>query len=173
MRRTEFQVLDQEWLDDFLAKGAYGVLASSYQNQPFTHPSLYVYLKEENAIFIHAAKSGRRWANILLNPNISFNVSELGDFQAAPTAGEFVMDYSSVTIFGTCTITEDQAECRQALEALMTKYAPHLQPGEDYRPLTDGEVRKPAMFKISIEEMTGKHRQSEPKGQTYRFPLGE
>ena len=42
--------------------------------------------------------------------------------------------YASVVAFGTIRVLEDDEEKRRALDGLLAKYFPALQPGKEYRP---------------------------------------
>ena len=47
-------------------------------------------------------------------------------------------------------------EEREALQMLLDKYAPELRPGRDYRAITEGELKRTSVYRIDIEEWTGK-----------------
>ncbi len=42
---------------------------------------------------------------------------------------------------------------------LLDKYAPHLTPGVDYRPTTDGELKRTAVYRIDVETWSGKQKE--------------
>ena len=75
---------------------------------------------------------------------------------AADEALEFSVEFASVTAFGTGGVVEDPAEAREALQMLLDKYAPALRPGRDYRAITAGELKRTSVYRIDIEEWTGK-----------------
>jgi hypothetical protein len=60
------------------------------------------------------------------------------------------------------TIVEDPAEAKAALQSLLDKYAPHLQPGRDYRPPVDEELARTAVYRLDIDEWSGKRKQVAP-----------
>jgi nitroimidazol reductase NimA-like FMN-containing flavoprotein (pyridoxamine 5'-phosphate oxidase superfamily) len=64
-------------------------------------------------------------------------------------------------VFGQAAIVEDREEAHHALQLLLDKYAPHLQPGEDYRPITDEEIKRTAVIRIEIKAWSGKQKQVE------------
>jgi hypothetical protein len=39
---------------------------------------------------------------------------------------------------------------------LLDKYAPHLRPGRDYRPITDDELARTSVYQIDIDLWSGK-----------------
>jgi len=49
-----------------------------------------------------------------------------------------------------------------ALQLLRDKYAPHLRPGRDYSPTTPEERQRTSVYRIAIEEWSGRRKQVEP-----------
>ena len=45
------------------------------------------------------------------------------------------------------------------LQKLLDKYAPHLRPGQDYRPPVESELIRTAVFGIDIEAWTAKKKE--------------
>jgi hypothetical protein len=48
----------------------------------------------------------------------------------------------------------------EALQKLLDKYFPHLQPGRDYRPIIDEELKRTAVYQIEIEQWSGKQKKA-------------
>ena len=67
-----------------------------------------------------------------------------------------------MTVFGTATIVREEEEAAYALQRLLDKYAPHLRPGKDYRPIVAEELARTTVFRIAIEAWSGKKKQVEP-----------
>ncbi len=59
-------------------------------------------------------------------------------------------------------IVEDDDEKSQALQLVLDKYAPHLRPGNDYRPMTRDERDRTSVFRIEIDSWSGKKKEAEP-----------
>ena len=57
MRRKD-RAKDDDWVKAFLHRGAFGVMATSYEGQPFTNTRQYAYDQATNAIYMHGAKQG-------------------------------------------------------------------------------------------------------------------
>ena len=68
----------------------------------------------------------------------------------------FGVEYSGVVVFGRANIVTDIAEARHGMQLLLDKYFPHLQPGEDYEPAADRDLRNTAVYRIDIESWSGK-----------------
>jgi uncharacterized protein len=67
-----------------------------------------------------------------------------------------------VTVFGRASLVEDVEQAKHALQMLLDKYAPHLKPGEHYRPTTDEELKRTAVYRIDIDAWSGKRKVAEP-----------
>jgi hypothetical protein len=61
-----------------------------------------------------------------------------------------------VVVGGNALEVEDAEEKEHALELLMAKYAPHLKPGVDYRPIEADEVLRTSVVRLDIEWWSGK-----------------
>ena len=53
---------------------------------------------------------------------------------------------------------EDDAEAERALQQLLDKYAPHLRPGRDDRPIQPEELALTSVYRITIDEWSGKQK---------------
>jgi hypothetical protein len=114
------------------------------------------------ARLIGRASLGRTRSNLEMNDAVCFNVSEMGRLLPADTALEFSVEYASVTVFGKGAIVQDRAEAVRALQLLLDRYFPRHQPGRDYRPITDDELDLTSVYRIAIEEWSGKRKEVEP-----------
>ena len=161
MRRHD-RAMDEAWIRDFLAAAPVGVVATVSDGQPFLNSNLFAYDPSRHAIFIHTARSGRTRSNIEGDRRVAFTAYEMGRLLPAPTALEFSVEYSGVVAFGTACIVQDPAEAEEGLQRLLDKYAPHLRPGRDYRPITAEEMDRTSVMRIDVEAWSGKHKQVAP-----------
>jgi nitroimidazol reductase NimA-like FMN-containing flavoprotein (pyridoxamine 5'-phosphate oxidase superfamily) len=83
----------------------------------------------------------------------------MGRLLPADEALEFSVEYRGVTVFGTAAVVTDEAEATYGLQLLLDKYFPHLSPGKDYRPITTEELRRTGVYRIEIEQWSGKQKQ--------------
>jgi hypothetical protein len=157
-RRADRAVEDETWIRELLQRAPVGTLATVYDGQPFINTNLYVYDEANHAIYTHTARLGRTRSNIEGDERVCFSVSEMGRLLPAKEALEFSVEYSGVVIFGTAGDVEDVAEAERGLQLLLDKYAPHLRPGEHYRPITPEELKRTAVYKITINEWSGKQK---------------
>jgi uncharacterized protein len=155
-RRADQTVQDESWLKALLHRAAYGSLGMEYQGQPFVKPTLYVYDEPAHAIYFHGAVEGRTRTNIEANPRTCFCICELGRLLPADTAMQFGIEYASVMVFGKTVLVQDAREAEHALQLLLDKYFPHLKPGEDYRTVVPEELNITLVYRIDIDQWSGK-----------------
>jgi nitroimidazol reductase NimA-like FMN-containing flavoprotein (pyridoxamine 5'-phosphate oxidase superfamily) len=156
VRQKDYEITDEKWIRGVLTQGAYGVLATSHEGQPFATPVNYLYVEEANALYFHGARVGRTRANMALNPRVCFNVSEMGRLTPAEKSSDFGVEYKSVTVFGNAELVEDEKETIAGLLGLMAKYFPEHVPGKDYPMPLPEEIKRTAVYKIKIEEWSAK-----------------
>jgi len=162
MRRSDRAVTDEAWIKTFLQSAPVGTLATTHDGQPFMNTNLFFYDADAHCIYTHTARVGRTRANVDAHTQVCFTVMEMGRLLPAAEALEFSVEYAGVTIFGTAVVVEDQAEALNALQKIMDKYAPHLQPGTDYHPPTLEELKRTAVYRLDINTWTGKKKEVEP-----------
>jgi uncharacterized protein len=158
-RRSDRAVNDEAWIKALLQRAPIGILATVYDGQPFLNSNLFVYDEAEHAIYMHTARLGRTRANLASDERICFSVYEMGRLLPADTALEFSVEYASVVVFGTAARISDEQQATDALHLLLRKYAPHLQPGQDYRGVVPEELVRTSVYRISIEEWAGKKKE--------------
>lgn len=165
IRRQDRAVTDEAWIRAFLHRAAVGTLATVFEERPFLNTNLFAYDEAAHAIYMHTARTGRTPTNIQAGGPICFTSSEMGRLLPAKEALEFSVEYASVVVFGTAVLIDDPAEAEHGLQLLLDKYAPHLKPGQDYRPIMPDELKRTAVFRINIEQWSGKQ-----KKVTHDFP---
>ncbi|MCP5094907.1 MAG: pyridoxamine 5'-phosphate oxidase family protein [Chloroflexi bacterium] len=161
VRRSDRAVNDDEWIRAFLHRAPIGYLATVHDGQPFINSNLFVYDETDNVIYTHTARVGRTQANVDASDRICFTISEMGRLLPADVALEFSVEYCGVMVFGTAVIVQDAEEATHGLQLLLDKYAPHLKPGRDYRPIVAEELKRTAVYRINIEQWSGKKKEVE------------
>jgi uncharacterized protein len=155
MRRSEL-ACDEAWIREFLTTAEVGHLATRWDEQPFITPLLFWYHDETHAIYFHAATVGRLHANSQRSPRACFEACRTGRLLASNVALEFALQYESVIAFGDLHLVEDDEEKRRALYGMIGKYYPGMRPGEEYRLITEPELKRTAVYAISISSWSGK-----------------
>lgn len=160
VRRQDRAVNDQDWIKAFLHRSAVGMLATVADGQPFINSNIFAYDEAAHCIYTHTAKTGRTPSNIEQHgERVCFSIMEMGRLLPAETALEFSVEYAGVMVFGSAEVVTDEAEAIHALQLLLDKYAPHLKVGEDYRPPVHEELKRTAVFRIKIEQWSGKKKE--------------
>jgi len=159
LRRSDHAVTDDVWITALLQRAPIGILATVHDGQPFQNCNIFIYDENKHAIYLHTARLGRTRANIEIDGRVCFTVYEMGRLLPAETALEFSVEYASVVVFGTATRLSDPKEATDALHLLLRKYAPHLQAGQDYRPVMPEELVRTSVYRICIEEWSGKKKE--------------
>ncbi len=154
---------DDEWVAAFMSRAPYGFLATVGDGgQPFLNSNLFVF--DETAgrrrIYLHTHRTGRTRSNLEAAEKVAFSVVAMGRLLPAPEALQFSVEYAGVVAFGTGRVIKDREEARAALQMLLDKYAPHLKPGEHYRPTTDDELKRTAVYRIDVETWSGKQKEA-------------
>ncbi len=145
-------------IEALLGRAQVGFLATSVDDQPFLHPSLFWYDAPSRRVYLHTAREGRTHDNVQANPRVSFSVAEIGRLLPAKTALNFSNEYASVCLFGQARIVGTDDEKRHGLQGLLAKYFPDLHPGADYRPITEDEMAQTAVYAVEIEGWSGKQK---------------
>lgn len=158
VRRKDRAVNDEAWIEEMLLKAPSGVLATSRDGQPFVNMNVFVYDPSAKSIYLHTAKEGQTRANVEENERVCFCVYEMGRLLPAMYARNFSVEYTGVVVFGRVEIVTDELQAARALQLLLGKYAPHLKPGEHYRPITSNEISQTTVYRIQIERWSGKRK---------------
>lgn len=147
MRRKEKQLGDEAVLR-ILKDGEYGVLGTAGEDgYPYTTPLNYVF--EDNNIYLHCAREGRKIDNINFNNKVSFCV--VGRAKVLPD--KFSTAYESAIAFGKASFIEG-ADKKGIMIKFVEKYS------ADYKPeglnTIEKAINKVQIIKISVERITGK-----------------
>jgi nitroimidazol reductase NimA-like FMN-containing flavoprotein (pyridoxamine 5'-phosphate oxidase superfamily) len=159
---------DEAWIRSFIRRARIGHVATRWDDQPFITPTTFWYDEERHQIIFHSNIVGRLRANIERHARVCFEASECGQFLPSNVALEFSVQYASVIAFGTARVIQDPAEQRRGLVGLIRKYFPDVRAGQEYRPITDEELKRTSVYAISIESWSGKEnwpQQAEQSGE--------
>ncbi|MFN8526955.1 MAG: pyridoxamine 5'-phosphate oxidase family protein [Chloroflexota bacterium] len=170
VRRKDRQLTDDEWMDRLLTMQPVGHMAFVWDDAPMIHSNIFWF--DGPRIYWHTAAVGRLPAAFQQGPRRAcFTVTELGRILPNYTPLEFSTEYASVVVYGTLRLVDDFAEKKRALEGLMTKYAPHLEPGRDYDPMPDEDVNQTSVFCLDVDSRVGKHNVKPADYPAYTLPV--
>jgi uncharacterized protein len=134
--------------------------------QPFINPTTFWYDAAAHTIYFHSNIVGRMRANAEHHDQACFEASRFGRFLPSNIALEFSVQYESVVVYGTLRVLDDAAEKRAALAGLIGKYFPRMRPGQEYRPITDQEVKRTSVYALKIGSWSGKRNWAEQAEQS-------
>lgn len=155
-QRLQEYAQGERWIADFLKTSKIGHIATRWDEQPFITPSTFWYAQERNEIYFHSNIVGRVRTNSERHAEVCFEASEFGRFLPSNLALEFSMQYESVIVFGKIRLIENDEEKQYALYGLLEKYFPGMKPDEEYRAITDQELKRTSVYGITIESWSGK-----------------
>lgn len=158
VRRRDRAVEDDGWIEALLVRSPIASLATAHDGQPFINDNIFAYDLARRAIYLHTARHGRTRANLEANQRVCLSVSEMGRLLPADTALEFSVEYAGVVVFGRGSVVEDADEAAHGLQLLLDKYFPHLRPGEHYRGITPEELARTSVYRVEVEEWSGKRK---------------
>ena len=169
MRRPEY-ACDDDWIVEFLHRAQIGHVATRWDEQPFITPTLFWYDPEQHKIYFHSNITGRVRANAERHPEVCFEASQAGKLLPSNIALEFGMQYESAIAFGKIRVLENDDERRRGLYGLIEKYFPGMVPGEHYRLITEGELKRTSVYAITIQSWSGKRNWHEQADQNDEWP---
>lgn len=159
-RRRDRAVSDPRWIEALLRVARFGVLGGCADGRPHLNPNLFAYDAGRREIYFHTARTGATPSLVGRQSEMAFCAMRAGRVLPAPNALDFSIEYASVVVRGRVRRLTDRDPARRALQALLDKYAPHLEPGRDYRPIQDEELARTAVYALRIRSWSGKR---EPK----------
>lgn len=162
VRRKDRAVDDDAWIVELLRRAPMAQLATVYDGQPFINSNLFVYDESQHAVYMHTAGKGRTRSNVDASEHVCLSVSEMGRLLPAPRAFNMSVEYNGVVIFGRGRAVEDDAEKEYGLMLLVRRFFPHLDPGADYEEPDAGELGLTSVYRIEIDEWSGKRKYVEP-----------
>jgi len=168
-RRPEY-TRDDEWIRAFLRRGQVAHFASLRDDQPFITPSTYYFDEARQRLIFHSNIAGRLRANVDRDARLCADVFELGRLLPSNVALEFSLQYRSVVVFGTAEIIADPVQQRDLMQRLIGKYFTDLEPGKDYRPVTDKELKRTSVYAMKIESWSGKENWKDQADQSSDWP---
>lgn len=144
------------WVADFLSQAQIAHIATRWDEQPFITPTPFWYNLQQHEIYFHANIVGRARASAERHTQVCFEASEFGKLLPANVALEFSIQYQSAIVFGTLRLLEDLDEKRRVRAGLLAKYFPALTAGQEYRPITEPELKRTSVYAITIKSWSGK-----------------
>ena len=156
LRRKDRHLDDETWIDRLLAGAPIGHLAIVTDGMPTIHS--HNFWADGDFIYSHGSQRGALAQTLAGGPvRACFTVAEAGRILLADAAADFGTEFASVVAYGTIGRIDDEAECTRALEGLLRKYVPHLEPGRDFRPTSPADLARTAVYRFDVDRRIAKH----------------
>jgi len=156
MRRKDKEITDINDKIDILKRCKVCRIGLSENDKPYVVPLNYGYSFENNTLtlFFHSAKEGRKMDIIKNNDNACFEVDCDHRLIESERICGYSYAYNSVIGFGKIILLEDMNEKIDALNKMMK----HQTEEETNFNFTPEELAKIIVYKMVVEEFTGKHK---------------
>jgi nitroimidazol reductase NimA-like FMN-containing flavoprotein (pyridoxamine 5'-phosphate oxidase superfamily) len=149
MRISRKEIKDQEVISSIMKEALECRIGLCEDNKPYVVPMNFGY--KDNYLYIHSALEGKKIDILKNNNNVCFEVDIKNELVKADNPCSWSMKYLSVIGFGKAYFVEDINEKIQGLNIIMEKYS-----GKSDFQFPEGALKKVAVIKIEIEEITGK-----------------
>jgi nitroimidazol reductase NimA-like FMN-containing flavoprotein (pyridoxamine 5'-phosphate oxidase superfamily) len=152
MRRKDRRINDISELHEIIKKAGVCRLGLAVNNTPYVVPVNFGYDAEENCLYFHCAKEGRKLDMIKQNNTVCFEMDvDMRISDAGNTACNWSASYRSVIGYGEAFILENSDEKKKALDVIMRHYSSAA--SFEYSPTS---VERVGIVKIAVTGMTGK-----------------
>ena len=161
MRRKDRE-MDENFAMGVVDRCEYAVLSMiDEEGQPYCVPVSIV--REDRTVFFHCAKAGKKTDAMLRNPEVC--IACVGDTCRA--LHEFTTEYESAVIRGRAEEVMEEEEKIHALRLLCERHVPTNM--ENF----DREMRRSlavtAVWKVSMDSITGKRKKYDKNGEEMKF----
>lgn len=183
MRRKDRQ-MSKEYGFEVIDRSKYGVVSMiDQEGEPYGIPLSII--REENTLYFHSAKDGKKVKNFAKNPKVSiafigelkipenFTKEELDEIAkdeskaAVFISSVFTTEYESALTKGKVEIVEDEKEKIKAMKFICEKYTPSkmkyfniaIKPG----------LNRTNVYKVEIEEITSKRKRYDINGEEMKW----
>ncbi|MCF8104586.1 MAG: pyridoxamine 5'-phosphate oxidase family protein [Desulfohalobiaceae bacterium] len=149
MRRKEKEIRDKAEMQTVLEQGRICRLGLLNGNRPYIVPMNYGYA--DNCLYFHSAKEGMKVELLKKDTLVCFEVDCKQRLVKGDTGCGWTMHYQSVIGYGRVEFLETRQDKKNGLRWVMAQYAP----GKSWD-FPDRKLDQTLVFRLSIEEMTGK-----------------
>ncbi len=152
MRRKEKEITDYYQIESVINKAKVCRLGLSLNEIPYVFPMSFGY--KDKTFYFHCAASGKKLDIIKANNNACIDIEEDIEIIQSHDACNWSVKYKSIIGFGNIELITSLKEKQKAMDILMAQYS------EEPFSIPPEAIEKTTMFKLVIEEMTGKYSDS-------------
>ncbi len=161
MRRKDRE-MPESFAIEVIDKCEFGTLAmAAADGQPYCIPLSIV--RDDRVIYFHAAPQGQKTELLRDNPQIC--LSCVGDTHVPPKM--FTTEYESAVVVGTASEVTDPEEKIHALRLLCLRYTPENMDAFDRA--IDMSLKRTAIWKLTMDRVTGKRKKYDKDGVEMKF----
>lgn len=148
MRRADKQISDRDEIDGIMRQSKVCRLSLVDGKRPYIVPLCFGY--DGSALYFHSAPAGKKIDLLKKNRNVCFEFDADAEAIPADASCGWTIRYRSVIGSGIADFVEDPGGKKTALAAIMRQY------GEEEPEYSDEILRKTAVIKVEIRDITGK-----------------
>lgn len=161
MRRIDRE-MDEKFALTVVDKCEYAVIAMvDTDGSPYCLPITIA--REEDTVYFHSAKEGKKIAALKSHPSIC--IACVGDTCRA--TDKFTTEFESAILRGTAEEVKDDAEKIQALRLICQRHTPANM--HQFHQAIEKSLFRTGVWKIKIQEITGKRKKYDQNGQEMKF----
>lgn len=182
MRRKDRQ-MSKEFALEIIDKSRYGVISLCDGNQPYGVPISIV--RDEETLYFHSAMEGRKTE--IFKENSKVSISFVGDVKVPDNftqeeldqmaqdeskailfiSSVFTTEFESAIVTGKVKLVEDKDEKINAMKYICQKYTPTKM--KYFHVAINAGLHRTNVYKIKIEEITGKRKKYDTKGKEMKW----
>ena len=149
MRRGDKEIKDMKEIEEIIREAKVCRLAFSVDNMPYIVPLSFGY--EKGIFYFHSALVGKKIDMVKKNDRVFFEIDINTEVIPGPDACSYNMKYRSVMGRGRIQFIEDIRGKKKAFDIIMKHYT-----GRDGFTYLEDVLKKVAIMRLEVEEMTGK-----------------
>ena len=149
MRRKDREITDLKEIEEILTNNMVCRIAFSEEDIPYIVPMNYGY--QNNKIFLHSAKGGKKNKIIKDNNQVCFEITDSIEIIKSENACDFDTKYRSVIGFGEIKIIDDIERKKEALQIIMYQQTKNKEWN-----FSEEMISKINVLEIEIKSLTGK-----------------
>ncbi|MFX1558003.1 MAG: pyridoxamine 5'-phosphate oxidase family protein [Promethearchaeota archaeon] len=149
MRRKEKEIIDKKEIESIIERATVCRIGLSEDSIPYIIPVNFGY--NNNFLYFHSAPVGKKIDIIRNNNNVCFEMDIDHELLILDNICNSSMKYRSIIGFGKASFITNAEEKRKALKIITNHYV-----SKDLNEFNESLLKKIAIIKIEIENMTGK-----------------
>lgn len=149
MRRIRQKVTREECIEILTREKRAALSVIGENGYPYTIPIDFYYDASDDVVYFHCAKEGHKIDAIQKNSRVCFTTWNTG-FQKED---DWAFNVTSVVVFGTAELVEDEPQTAEKIRKLAMKYYPTI---EEVDNEMEKAINRAQLVAIHIDHMTGK-----------------